>query len=322
MPGCLVARRAGLAAGDRGRGHHAPGPRTDLHRPHQQPGQGGGQQAGSRRRRRPARPSPPRLTLRPRRPLVRQGRRPVLARLQGPPHRDLRRRSSRSRSRSRGTAEPDHGCDHHPVDGAGREGHRADPAAARRPQPAARRALPGLRLPLRRTDRDRPQPGNRHGHSRNTSNGWHPVRQRERDAIVVEFARTDCQACPVRPECTSARRGNRMLTLYPEHLHTALAAARTEQKTKTWKDKYALRAGVEGTINQARHHRQPPGPLPRTTESPSPARLLRHRDQHHPPRRPLDRPPPGPQPHQQPHPPQLPTRNLNHRTGELRTRVG
>ncbi|MCX4784730.1 IS1182 family transposase [Streptomyces sp. NBC_01221] len=85
----------------------------------------------------------------------------------------------------------------------------------------------------------------------NTSTGWHPVRQRERDAIVVEFAKTDCQACPVRPECTSARRGNRMLTLYPEHLHTVLAAARAEQKTKTWKDKYALRAGVEGTINQA-----------------------------------------------------------------------
>ncbi|WP_371666184.1 transposase [Streptomyces sp. NBC_01108] len=64
-------------------------------------------------------------------------------------------------------------------------------------------------------------------------------------------AKTDCQACPVRPECTSARRGNRMLTLYPEHLHTVLAAARAEQKTKTWKDKYALRAGVEGTINRA-----------------------------------------------------------------------
>ncbi|WP_371665010.1 transposase [Streptomyces sp. NBC_01241] len=77
------------------------------------------------------------------------------------------------------------------------------------------------------------------------------MRQRERDAIVVEFAKTDCQACPVRPECTSARRGNRMLTLYPEHLHTVLAAARAEQKTKTWKDKYALRAGVEGTINRA-----------------------------------------------------------------------
>ncbi|MGA5135415.1 IS1182 family transposase [Streptomyces olivoreticuli] len=84
-----------------------------------------------------------------------------------------------------------------------------------------------------------------------TSSGWHPVTQHGRDAIVVEFARRDCRACPAQPQCTSAQRGNRMLILYPEHLHTALATARTEQKTQTWKDKYALRAGIEGTINQA-----------------------------------------------------------------------
>ncbi|MEU0664257.1 transposase [Streptomyces lavendulocolor] len=48
------------------------------------------------------------------------------------------------------------------------------------------------------------------------------------------------------PQCTSAQHGNRMLTLYPERLHTAL----TEQKTQTWKEKYALRAGIEA-INQA-----------------------------------------------------------------------
>jgi hypothetical protein len=42
-----------------------------------------------------------------------------------------------------------------------------------------------------------------------------------------------------------------MLTLRPEELHESLARARAEQKTDTWKNKYALRAGVEGTINQA-----------------------------------------------------------------------
>jgi len=42
-----------------------------------------------------------------------------------------------------------------------------------------------------------------------------------------------------------------MLTLRPRELHQALTAARTEQKTETWQAKYALRAGIEGTINQA-----------------------------------------------------------------------
>ncbi|KJE22899.1 Transposase DDE domain-containing protein, partial [Frankia torreyi] len=34
-------------------------------------------------------------------------------------------------------------------------------------------------------------------------------------------------------------------------LHETLAAARAEQATDTWKTRYALRAGIEGTINQA-----------------------------------------------------------------------
>jgi hypothetical protein len=46
-----------------------------------------------------------------------------------------------------------------------------------------------------------------------------------------------------------------MLTLRPEELHENLARARAEQKTDTWKNKYALRAGVEGTINRATRRR-------------------------------------------------------------------
>ena len=42
-----------------------------------------------------------------------------------------------------------------------------------------------------------------------------------------------------------------MLTLRPEELHENLSRARAEQKTDTWKNKYALRAGVEATINEA-----------------------------------------------------------------------
>ncbi|MEU5431688.1 IS1182 family transposase [Streptomyces olivoreticuli] len=84
-----------------------------------------------------------------------------------------------------------------------------------------------------------------------TSIGWHPVTQHQHDAIVVEFDRRTCRACPSQKRCTTSARGSRMLTLRPEEAHDTLTRARTEQKTRTWKDKYALRAGIEGTINQA-----------------------------------------------------------------------
>jgi transposase len=84
-----------------------------------------------------------------------------------------------------------------------------------------------------------------------TSAHWNPVRQHGRDAIVVAFSDRVCHPCPSRSECTTARRGRRMLTLRPRELHETVTAARAEQKTKTWRDKYALRAGVEGTVNQA-----------------------------------------------------------------------
>ncbi|WP_190195434.1 transposase [Streptomyces minutiscleroticus] len=37
----------------------------------------------------------------------------------------------------------------------------------------------------------------------------------------------------------------------PKEPHETLTEARAEQATKTWKTGYALRAGIEGTINQA-----------------------------------------------------------------------
>jgi len=84
-----------------------------------------------------------------------------------------------------------------------------------------------------------------------TSTGWYPVQQHGHDAIVIEFARSDCRPCPSHDQCTTAARGNRMLTLRPQELHETTAANRAAQKTDTWQAKYALRAGVEGTINQA-----------------------------------------------------------------------
>ena len=68
----------------------------------------------------------------------------------------------------------------------------------------------------------------------------------------IKFSVTDLPRLPLHRASAPPRdRGRRMLTLRPEELHETLARARAEQKTETWKNKYALRAGVEGTINQA-----------------------------------------------------------------------
>ncbi|MEN3584060.1 transposase [Streptomyces sp. ZYX-F-203] len=83
------------------------------------------------------------------------------------------------------------------------------------------------------------------------STGWHPVTQHGRDAIVIEFAKSDCGSCLVKDRCTSAARGNRMLTLRPKEIHETTTKARSEQETPAWRTKYAVRAGIEGTVNQA-----------------------------------------------------------------------
>ncbi|WP_406723496.1 IS1182 family transposase [Streptomyces sp. GD-15H] len=80
---------------------------------------------------------------------------------------------------------------------------------------------------------------------------WNPVKQHGQDAIVITFSVLTCRPCPFRAQCTTSKIGRRMLTLQPREPHEALVRARAEQKTDTWRDKYALRAGIEGTINQA-----------------------------------------------------------------------
>jgi hypothetical protein len=84
-----------------------------------------------------------------------------------------------------------------------------------------------------------------------TSTSWSPAVQRGTKVIVVKFGADAGDTCPARADCTTSARGRRQLTLRHRELHDALAAARTQQATRTWKDTYALRAGVEGTVHQA-----------------------------------------------------------------------
>jgi Transposase DDE domain/Transposase domain (DUF772) len=83
------------------------------------------------------------------------------------------------------------------------------------------------------------------------SASWTPCLQRGAAQIVVTFPRSTCDPCPVRALCTSRQKGGRQLTVPPQEVHEVQARARAEQATKDWQARYAVRAGVEGTINQA-----------------------------------------------------------------------
>ena len=85
-----------------------------------------------------------------------------------------------------------------------------------------------------------------------TATGWTPVsREGSRDVIVVRFGITTCRPCPVREQCTTARRNGRQLTILPRDQHELQAAARAAQQGENWQDDYKRRAGIEGTISQA-----------------------------------------------------------------------
>ena len=83
------------------------------------------------------------------------------------------------------------------------------------------------------------------------STHWDPAQQRGTGVIVVKFPAAACRACPARSQCTGSSRRGRQLSLRPREIHEATAAARAGQATRQWKNRYKIRAGVEGTIRQA-----------------------------------------------------------------------
>jgi len=68
--------------------------------------------------------------------------------------------------------------------------------------------------------------------------------------IHVRFAKQVCLDCSRRAQCTHSREGPRALKLQPKETHIALQEARQYQTTSEFKQRYAQRAGVEGTISQ------------------------------------------------------------------------
>jgi transposase len=85
-----------------------------------------------------------------------------------------------------------------------------------------------------------------------TSRNWHDSRSRQGLPIVqVSFRAADCTPCPDRARCTRSPTLARGLTFRPHVQYEAQRLLRAEQATLAWRERYAHRAGVEGTIAQA-----------------------------------------------------------------------
>jgi transposase len=68
--------------------------------------------------------------------------------------------------------------------------------------------------------------------------------------LLFSFSIEDCQPCPLRQRCTRAKNVGRTLTVYPKEAYETLQRARQRQDSQQFKELYAIRAGIEGTISQ------------------------------------------------------------------------
>lgn len=84
-----------------------------------------------------------------------------------------------------------------------------------------------------------------------TSESWSPVIDGRNKAVIkIKFAVAHCRACPYRRQCTTAPYARRSLTIRPKEQYLALQQMRARQATAEFKEQYAVRAGVEGTLSQ------------------------------------------------------------------------
>ncbi|MFB7477275.1 IS1182 family transposase [Kitasatospora sp. NPDC056184] len=69
--------------------------------------------------------------------------------------------------------------------------------------------------------------------------------------IRVQFSPADCRPCPHLRDCVSSPKAvRRELTFRHHDEHQAIRQARELQQTDDWKERYKIRAGVEGTFSQ------------------------------------------------------------------------
>ena len=81
---------------------------------------------------------------------------------------------------------------------------------------------------------------------------WMPRQDRnDHEVIHIKFAAQEGLACPVRSQCTHAVKQPRSSMIRAEPIYEVVHHARQRQQTPAFKDLYATRAGIEGTLSQA-----------------------------------------------------------------------
>ncbi|WP_037650501.1 transposase, partial [Streptomyces flavidovirens] len=83
-----------------------------------------------------------------------------------------------------------------------------------------------------------------------TTTQWY-ARTKIVPVIRVRFRHSECRPCPHLRDCVGSATGQRReIMLRPQEEHEVIRHSRAEQQTDAWKDRYKIRAGVEGTISQ------------------------------------------------------------------------
>jgi transposase len=89
------------------------------------------------------------------------------------------------------------------------------------------------------------------------SKGWHgPYPTSSPTAaplIVARFTKSQCRPCPVCTRCTATPDSARTVGFPPRELRDLQLRVRAEQQTPDWQARYAIRSGVEGTVNEFAH---------------------------------------------------------------------
>lgn len=84
------------------------------------------------------------------------------------------------------------------------------------------------------------------------TNSWsEQVNRHGQPVIHVHFLRKYFETCLARSDCTKSKTAHgRSLNFLAEKQHTVLPVAREDQTTDEFQERYATRAGAEGTISQ------------------------------------------------------------------------
>ena len=83
------------------------------------------------------------------------------------------------------------------------------------------------------------------------SSSWTPAIDRAKSEVIkIKFGMAECGSCPSAARCTRSHPARRMITIRPQAQHEALRAGRQREQSADFKQDYARRAGIEGTIAQ------------------------------------------------------------------------